>query len=358
MINVNKTYLPPIQEYVEKLEGIWERGQVTNNGPLVLELEQKIKEYIGVKHVMFCGNGTIVLQIALNALDITGDVITTPYSYVATLNAILWQNANPVFVDINNSDFNIDALKIEQAITTETTAILATHVYGNPCNIELINNIAKKHNLKVIYDGAHAFGVKYKNRSIFSYGDISTCSLHATKIFHSIEGGLLITENDELARRIRLKRQFGHINDDYYEVGINGKNSEFHAAMGLCNIGRVSENVQYRKSIWNLYSKLLKSDSMKILEFNGTVDWNYSYFIVLFRSSEIMLKVKDNLQKENIFPRRYFYPSLNTLSFLKKRTPCEVSEDIASRVLALPFYYGIKEDTVSEISKIVNSSIE
>src|SRR5688572_25479009 len=235
MINVTKSFLPPIEEYVKYLEGIWERCHLTNHGPLVNELEEKLKTYLGVKNFFYLNNGTIAIQLAIKALDITGEVITTPFSYVATCSSIVWENAKPVFVDIDPGNFTIDATKIEAAITPRTSAILATHVYGIPCNVEEIDRIAKKHKLKVVYDAAHAFGVEYKGASLLNYGHISTLSFHATKLFHTVEGGGITTNDDELAHRIAYMRNFGHKGqEEFWGLGINGKSSEFHAAMGLC----------------------------------------------------------------------------------------------------------------------------
>src|SRR5690349_23098912 len=209
MINVTKTFLPDFETYSKTLKRSWDKGWITNNGQLVVELEESLKKFLGVKHLFFTNNGTVVLQMALKAYDITGEVITTPFSYVATVNAILWEKCKPVFADIRPDTLCIDASQIERKITEKTQAILATHVYGYPCDIDAIEKIASKYNLKVIYDGAHAFGCRYRGKALLSYGDISTCSFHATKLFHTIEGGCVITESDEIARKLMLYRQFG-----------------------------------------------------------------------------------------------------------------------------------------------------
>ena len=263
MINVTKTYLPDFESYAAILKRAWDKGWVTNNGELVQELEQKLKEYLGVQHLFFTSNGTVVLQMALKALAITKEVITTPFSYVATTNAILWEGCTPVFVDINNHNFCIDADKIEASVTENTQAILATHVYGYPCDVEKIKAIAEKYNLKVIYDGAHAFGCTFNGNSLLSYGDISTCSFHATKIFHTVEGGCIITDNDETARKLQLYRQFGHEYDDYISIGINAKNSELHAAMGLSIFPRMEEIITSRKLIVEKYNARLKQLNLR-----------------------------------------------------------------------------------------------
>ncbi len=356
MINVTKTFLPDQERYIEYVKGIWERGYLTNNGPLLQELEQQLREYLHVDHLYFCTNGTIVLQIAIKALGITGEVITTPFSYCATSNAIIWENCIPVFVDIDRATFNIDADLIEAAITPATTAILATHVYGNPCDVEKIEAVARKHGLKVIYDAAHAFGVLYKGRSLLSYGDVSTCSFHSTKVFHTIEGGALISNHPELDKEFHLLRAFGHQGDEnYFYAGINGKNSEFHAAMGLCNLPHVKDIISARKTVFDLYDSLLNWNVLSAPARPDDLEYNYAYYPVVFPSEEIMKTVMEALRAEDIIPRRYFYPSLNTLKFMPKQFPCPVSEDIATRVLSLPLYVGLPEEDVRRISGIINN---
>ena len=275
MITVTKTFLPPFQDYIKTLKRAWRKGWVTNNGELVRELEGKLKEYLGVKHLLFCSNGTIVLQMALKALGITKEVITTPFSYVATLNAIIWEGCTPVCVDIRPDTLCINEAKIESAITENTEAIVATHVYGFPCNIEKIEKIATKHHLKVIYDGAHAFGCTYKGKSLLNFGDISTCSFHATKVFHTVEGGCIICQDDDLFKKLSLYRSFGHIGDEYHSVGINAKNSEFHAAMGLIVLPYLKSLISSRKKIIERYISELSSLDLELpnssdLNLNGT----------------------------------------------------------------------------------------
>ncbi len=354
MINVTKTFLPPIEEYTALLKTAWDKVWITNNGPLLQELEQKLKNYLQVKNLQVCSNGTIVLQMALKALNITGEVITTPFSYVATTTAILWEQCTPVFVDINNTDFCIDATKIEAAITDKTQAILATHVYGYPCDVEAIENIARKHNLKVIYDAAHAFGTSYKGKLIFNYGDVSTCSFHATKIFHMGEGGCVITNDDELNDQLSLYKHFGHIGDDYYTMGINAKNSEFHAAMGLCNLKYIDDILQKQKEKWVFYHSALKQTDLQLLQIKNDVTYNYAYFPVVFPSEEKLLKAITRLNNNEIFPRRYFYPSLNTLRYVGYQS-CPVSEEISKCVLCLPIYYSLDEDSQRKIIQILLS---
>lgn len=354
MINVTKTYLPPFERYVALIKRAYDAGWITNNGQLVQELEARLKEFLNVENLYFCNNGTITLQIALKALNITGDVITTPFSYVATTNAILWENCHPVFVDIDQETLCIDANLIEKSITSRTTAILATHVYGIPCQVEAIEVLAAKYNLKVIYDAAHAFGAKYNGRSLLSYGDVSSCSFHATKLFHTVEGGCLVTSDKELGKKIYYFRQFGHEYEHYESVGINAKNSEVHAAMGLAVLPDVSLIIEKRRILTEQYNRNFKLKDVKPVRYESeTYEPNYAYYPVIFKSEEIVLKVISALEKEEIKPRRYFYPSLNKLPYISAQASCPVSESIAARVLCLPLFYELQEKEVDRISQII-----
>jgi dTDP-4-amino-4,6-dideoxygalactose transaminase len=357
MINVTKTYLPPIEEYTRYLEKIWETGWVTNNGPFVQQLEEKLKKYFGVKHLFFTSNGTIALQISIKALGITKEIITTPFSYVATTGSILWENCKPVFVDIDKDTYCIDPSLIEKKITQDTEAILATHVYGIPCAVEEIEKIAKKNNLKVIYDSAHAFGTMYKNKTLPSYGDISTLSFHATKLFHTIEGGAIITNDDHLAEKIRQYRSFGHIGDEYFSIGINGKNSEFHAAMGLCLLDKISDFIDKRKELSEEYTKNLRKTDITQPVIPGSTIYNYSYYPILLKSEDQLLQIKKMLLENGILPRRYFYPSLNKLPYIKTTHICKVSEDFANRILCLPLYYELNVKNINSICSIILKSL-
>lgn len=357
MINVTKTFLPPIREYKKQLEKIWKTSWVTNQGPLAEELERRLKDYLGVKNLLLVSNGTIALQIAIKALELKGSIITTPYSYVATANSILWEGCKPVFCDIESKTFCIDADKIESCIDENTSAILPTMVYGFPCDFKKIKSIASKHNLKIIYDGAHAFGVRTNKESVFNFGDISTISFHATKLFHTIEGGAIITNDDKLAHKIFLLRAFGHMDDEYFSIGINGRTSEFNAAMGLCLLPRVKNFVKKRKKISLLYKKNLDKLNLHFPEIPGKLDYNYSYFPVVFESEEQMLNVKNELSANAVNTRRYFYPSLNMLPYLNEKIHCPVSQNIASRILCLPVYHELESKTIKRISKIIRGSL-
>ena len=357
MITVTKTYLPPIGQYIKYLEKIWESGQVTNHGKFVLALEKKLKRYLDVEHLFFVSNGTIALQIAIKALGLKGEIITTPFSYVASTSSIVWENCKPVFVDINPQTLCIDPTKIVSAITKKTQAILAVHVYGNACNLEEIEKIAKKYKLKVIYDAAHAFGVVYNGTSILNYGDVSALSFHATKVFHTVEGGAIITRNNKLAEKISYMRNFGHKGEEaFFGLGINGKNSEFHAAMGLCVLPKVEQFISMRKEIFDLYKELLQAAPIKTPVIQDGIGYNYSYFPVIFQSEKQLLKVRNHLLKNNIKARRYFYPSLNTLNYVGS-FQCPIAEEMARKALCLPMYAVLSKQDVRKIAKLVLAAL-
>ena len=355
MINVTKPNLPPLEDFVDALKGIWDRNWLTNNGPLVNELELKIKQYLNLDHMLYLNNGTIALQIALKALGLENgsEIITTPFSYIATTSSILWEGYKPVFVDIDQYSFNIDITLIEKAITEKTSAILATHVFGNPCEIDAIEALANKYNLKVIYDAAHCFGTKYKGRSVFEFGDISTTSFHATKLFHTVEGGGVFTKKPEFLKIMAHMRNFGHNGpEDFEGIGINGKNSEFHAAMGLCNL-KVVDNILFnRKEISTVYDTYLSPKITKQSLLSNS-DFNFAYYPIVFESEEILLKCISALNGNYVFPRRYFYPSLNKIDYTQG-TPMPISENIASRIVCLPLYVGLKPEEQDQIISILN----
>lgn len=352
MIPVTKPFLPPRTEYDQYIKGIWDRNWLTNNGPLVNELELQLKEFLEVNHLLFVTNGTIAIQLAIKALDLKGEIITTPFSYVATTSSIVWEGCTPVFVDILEETLCIDPAKIEAAITPKTSAILATHVYGIPCDVEAISNLALKYNLKVIYDGAHAFGVKVKGRSIFEYGDISTCSFHATKIFHTIEGGAVICRDPSILKRMAYFRNFGHDGFENFDgVGINAKNSEFHAAMGLVNLKYINAILKKRKSQFLQYKELLANLKVKFPKTENIDYYNYSYFPILFADESDLLKSMDLLQDHGIFTRRYFYPGLNKLNYTFG--DCGVSDKLSSQVLCLPLYHTLTTEEQRMIARLL-----
>ena len=353
MINLSTPFLPPIEKYQEYIAGIWKRNWLTNNGPLVNQLELNLKEYLGTPHLLFLTNGTIALQIAIKALELSGEIITTPFSFVCTTSSIVWEGCSPVFVDIDPDSLNMDPKKIEAAITKKTSAILATHVYGNPCDIDAIEKIAKKHGLKVIYDAAHCFGTKYNGKSVFAYGDISTVSFHATKLFHTIEGGAVFTRDPEMLKKMAFLRNFGFNGpEDFEGVGINGKNSEFHAAMGLANLPYVEKILASRREQYERYDAKLKGLKVKRIKVNKNAVFNHAYYPIIFDSETALLKSAEALAAEKITTRRYFYPSLSKLKYVK-RQKAPISEDISKRVLCLPLFYDLTKEEIDFICRIL-----
>ncbi|MDA0524837.1 DegT/DnrJ/EryC1/StrS family aminotransferase [Methanococcoides alaskense] len=352
MINITKPYLPDRKKLNEYIDKIYDTAWLTNNGPLVQELTKRLEEYLGVENLLLVCNGTLALQVAYKVLGIKGNTITTPFSFVATTSSLVWEGIEPIFVDIDPDTFCIDPFKVEDAITVKTTAIVPVHVFGNACEVEEIESIAKKHNLKTIYDGAHAFGVKYKGESLLSCGDATTLSFHATKLFHTIEGGAIIFKNREDYERAKLMINFG-INDSNLiaELGINAKMNEFQAAMGLCVLDEMDIILEQRSEIWDYYENALK-DHVQLQKRHLQCTNNYSYFPVLFESKERLMKVKAAMNTNGINPRRYFSPSLDNLGYLKPKELQTVSGDIANRVLCLPLYPSLPIDKMKEIIDI------
>jgi len=360
MIPVTKSYIPSVDDYNVYLKQIWQAGQLTNNGPLCRQLENDIACYLGVANLELVTNGTLAIQLAIKALNLQGEIITTPYSYVATTSSILWEGCEPVFVDIEDRTFCINPDLIEAAITEKTTAILATHVYGYPCDVVKIQQIADKYQLKVIYDAAHAFGVRFAGKSLLQYGDCSTLSFHATKLFHTAEGGAVICQDAVVAKRVFLMKKFGHIGeDDYLDIGINAKMSELHAAMGLCVLPKVNDIIAYRKECSSWYDEQLEDCFLQRPIAPADLEYNYAYYPVIFPTHEVMMRVRQALVDNDIGPRRYFYPSLNTLPFLKPelKRACPVSEGISSRVICLPLYVGLSRAEVEFICDLIKRQV-
>ncbi len=349
MIPVTKTFLPPLDEYQSILKRAWDKQWMTNRGELVLELEEKLKHYLVVKNILVTNNGTVPLQIALKLLANGGEVITTPFSYVASTASIVWENCIPVFVDIHPEYLTIDETKIEAAITPRTTAILVTHVFGNPCAVEAIETIARQHQLHVIYDGAHAFGVQYQGLSLFDYGDVTTCSFHATKLFHTAEGGALFCKDNALNRKMYQSHNFGHKGQlEFHSLGINGKISELQAALGLALLPYMPEILSSRKSVVDYYNEHLDFSRMQKLKIRENTVWNFGYYPVIFQTEQDLIEAQNRMNALDIFPRRYFYPSLNKLPYLQSGK-MEVSESIAARILCLPLYVGLSEGELEVI---------
>ncbi len=357
IINVTKSFFPPLEEYMKQVQRAYDNQWLTNRGALIKELEQKLTNHLNLNDskILCVNNGTIPIQIAIKLLGLKGEIITTPFSYIATLAAIVWENCQPKFVDINPNYFTIDESKIEDAITEKTTCILATHVFGNPCNIERIDGIAKKYKLKVIYDAAHCFGVQYKGKSIFEYGDVSTCSFHATKLFHTGEGGAIFTKENELFEKIFYSHNFGHNGPvEFHGLGINAKISELQAAMGLAVLPYIDIILSKRKSVLDFYASNLNFKKCKKLNIRNDTIWNYSYYPLLFDTEKELLEVEKALIELEIFPRRYFNPSLNTVGYVTYEN-MPVSEIISKTILCLPFHHDLGVGSLEKITKIVNS---
>ena len=354
MIPVTKPYLPDQQKYMEYVFSIFDSNWITNNGPLVQKLQHELKKYLELEKLLFVSNGTIAIQLAIKSLGLIGEIITTPFSYVATTSSVVWEGCKPVFVDIDPDTLNIDPCKIEQSITDKTSAILATHCFGNACDIEAIEIIAEKHQLKVIYDAAHCFGTKYKGKSIFDYGDISTSSFHATKLMHSVEGGLVVTNKKEILEKLSYMRNFGHDGPERFNgVGINAKNSEFHAAMGLCVLEDIDTILQKRKEQSKIYDTHLKNKAIRKPQIQDGCSFNFAYYPILFKNEAVALKVKTALELKDIHPRRYFYPSLNKLSYTGNQN-MPISENTSKTILCLPLYDKLLEEDQMFIVKVIN----
>lgn len=363
-IYVTQPSLPPIEEFVPYLEKIWESKVLTNGGPFHQELERKLSEYLGVDHLALFSNATIALVVALQSLRVTGEVITTPYSFVATSHSLLWNGIKPVFVDIQKNTLNIDATKIEAAITPQTTAIMPVHCYGHPCDIDAIQKIADNYNLKIIYDAAHAFGVQDQQGSVLRHGDLSVISFHATKVFNTFEGGAIICKDAKTKQRIDQLKNFGYVDEvTVVAPGINGKMSELNAAFGLLQLKHMDEVFARRKEIDRVYRELLAGvEGIQCLEPSGEKVANYSYFPILvgpsFRSTrdELYQKLKQN----QIFARRYFYPLISDFpmyrglpSALHSNLPIAVQR--ASQVLCLPIYPLL---SMADVHRIVSIIVE
>ena len=355
MINVTKVYLPNKEKYQKYVDEIYANGWVTNNGPLVKRLEKRLAEYLGVKNLVLVANGTMALGIAYRLLKLEGEVITTPFSFVATTSSLVSSGLKPVFADIDPATFNLDPKNIEALITEQTSAIVPVHIFCNACEVEAIEKIAKKHELKVIYDAAHTFSVKHKGKSLLSHGDISILSFHATKIFHTIEGGALIINDDALAKEARLLINFGIDGPDSVKTfGINAKMNEFEAAMGLCVLDDMDTIIDCQREIYERYKSALK-DIVTFQKQNENSTQNYNYLPVVFETEAEMLKVQKALNDAEVFPRRYFYPSLDTLPYIEASAVMPLSRSVSSRILVLPIYPDLKREEQRLIIDIIKS---
>ncbi|WP_110632924.1 DegT/DnrJ/EryC1/StrS family aminotransferase [Salinicola salarius] len=365
MIPYTRPYLPARERLDKYIDGIYERQWLTNNGQLVQELTARLETYLGVENLLLVSNGTLALQIAYRALGISErahyervEAITTPFTFVATASSLKWEGVEPVFVDIDSATWCLDPANIESAITPATRAIVPTHVFGNACYIEKINEIALRNNLKVVYDGAHSFGVTYKGDSILKYGDAATLSFHATKLFHSIEGGAIVFKERKHYEAARKMINFGITGPENIDcLGINAKMNEFQAAMGLSVLDELEENLGLRSKVWSNYESKL-ADKLVTQKKNVNCSNNCSYFPILLSDSHELELVQTSLQSKAIFARRYFYPSINKSIFMDVENDCEVSENIASRILCLPLYSDLDHFSQRSIIDCVLSQID
>ena len=359
-IYVTMPTLAPLLEVDAYMEKIWASGVMTHNGPLVQQFEKDFSAWTGVDKMVAVCNGTLAIQLAIRALNLPngGEIITTPFTFIATISSILYEGYKPVFVDIDSETLNIDPDKIEAAITDKTVAILPVHVFGNPCEVEKIDAIAAKHGLKVIYDAAHAVGVKVNGKSIFTYGDVSATSFHATKLLNTSEGGGIIARNAEVDERLRELRFFGYNSSkDVVRIGTNAKMTEVNAAIGLANLKYLDAIIDDRRKKYDAYKNILSTCSR--LKFQRIDEFcNCSYFPVIFDSEETLISIDNALRKSNVFARRYFWPSVNTYKTIcPDAEACPISEDIANRILCLPLYYTLPMEDVMRIAENVKEEI-
>lgn len=353
-VHVTMPSLAPLEEYMEILEGAWDRGILTHNGPLVQQFEVEFRKRLGIEHFVAVTNGTVALQMAIKALDLKGEIITTPFTWIATISAIKWEGCTPVFCDIDPRTLNIDPEKIEERITDRTCAIMPVHVFGNPCDVEAIGEIAQRHNLKVVYDAAHAVGSTFNGKSLLKHGDISATSFHATKLLNTAEGGGCITDDPVLKERLRHIRFFGY-NDqkDVVEDGFNGKMTEVHAALGLANLKYYDKVIADRKKKYLFYREGLSGIDWIAFQELKVGEPNYSYFPVIFDSEQRLLRCEQKMNENNIYPRRYFFPSVNLSSEILDYQPAPVSEDISKRILCLPLFWNLSLEIQDKIIGLI-----
>ncbi|MEO7041572.1 MAG: DegT/DnrJ/EryC1/StrS family aminotransferase [Gemmatimonadaceae bacterium] len=360
MINVSRPVLPPFEEFVERLRGIWASRQLTNDGPLVSELERGLAEFLGIKHAILVANGTIAIQFAVRAAQMHDSVVTTPFSYVATTSSIAWEGMSPVFADIDADSLTVNPELVDALLSAGATGVVATHVYGNPCDVEALAVLAERHRVPLIFDAAHAFGAMYNGRSVCSYGSAATLSFHATKLFHTVEGGAVVTNDDTIAAAVRLMRNFGQARpDEISALGINGKNSEIHAAMGLCLLPHVASFIRQRALLARIYDDGMAacaSFAHPLQWRSGTVP-NFSYYPIVFTEESLLLRCIELLSANEIRARRYFRPSLSHLPFVRNAGATPVADSIADRVLCLPLYPDLEPDVAAEIVSLVQSSL-
>lgn len=360
-IPVVKPSMPPYEEYIEEIKDIWESRWLTHTGPKHQALEKELCDYLEVENVSLFANGHLALELAIDALELSGEVITTPFTFASTTQAIVRNGLTPVFCDINRNNFTIDVSKIEELITDKTSAIIPIHVFGNICDVYKIEEIAKKHNLKVIYDAAHAFGMDINGKTIGNFGDMSMFSFHSTKVFHTVEGGGLTYNDPQYSAKLASLRQFGMVGQEAVPmIGTNAKMTEFHAAMGLCNLQHIDEEINKRGRVVNRYRELLDGmEGLSLCKPQENVTQNYAYFPVIFDKKKLGMdrdEIATLLEKDNIFARKYFYPLTNDFEvyegmFEIQETP--VAKSISDNILTLPLYADLALEDVERICKII-----
>jgi dTDP-4-amino-4,6-dideoxygalactose transaminase len=349
---------PDAREYNSYLERILASRHMTNHGSCVKQLEKRLASWLNIPHLACCANGTLALQLGLHAVGLAGkEVVTTPFSYVATLSALLWEGCTVIFADIDEEDCCLDPKSVADRLTPDTAGILPVHVYGNVCDVETFDALAKAHALTLLYDAAQAFGSEYRGRSVLDYGDCSACSTHATKIFHTVEGGFLAGRNGTDIESFTIMRACGHWDDNHIRPGINAKLSELHAAMGLCLLDKVADNIAARKKVSLRYDALLPREKLRRPRLRDALTYNYAYYPVIFESEGLRQQAMSQLGRENIHPRRYFFPALNTLHYLKRKQSCPVAESVARRVLCLPLFAEMEEESVALTAKILTQVV-
>ncbi len=360
-ISVSKTHLPSLDSYLKYLRKVWENNWVTNDGEFSLELEEELKKFLKVKNVVLLGNGTLALQLSYKAFNLKGEVITTPFTFPATANSLIWEGIKPVFVDIDPDTFNIDPKEVEKRITKDTSAILAVHVFGNPCEMESLSKLARKYSLKLIYDAAHAFGVEYKEKSILELGDSSTLSFHAAKTFHTIEGGAVITKNKSIRDKIKLLSNHGiRSKEETVMPGINARMNELEAIMGLLQLKDYKKQTEKRKKIYDFYTYNFENKTeFKLQSLNKNLTYfTYPYFPVCFANEKVTEKVQGVLLRNGITPRRYFYPPIHEFSYIKEKYSLKNSEKISHSVLCLPLYGELSMEDASTIVNLINKCVK
>jgi len=365
MIPVARPYMPNKDDFYKYISKIYESKWLTNNGQLVQELTQRLEDYLGIENLLLVSNGTLALQIAYRALGVSDatpgaqpEAITTPFTFIATASSLKWDGVQPVFADIDPNTWCLNPANIEAAITPNTRAIVPVHVFGNVCDVEAIGTIAQKHNLKVIYDASHAFGVNYKGESLLKHGDAATLSFHATKLFHTGEGGAIIFKRKEDLERAKKMINFGITGpESIEELGINAKMNELQAAMGLCVLDEMEENLAARAAVWHRYEQAL-GQTLQLQAKPEALDYNYAYFPVVFESEEQAVRVAATLKENGVLARRYFYPSLESVACLDAEADQPVSKEIASRILCLPIFNQLSQYDQQSIINLIEVELK